>query len=1547
MADDNKVGTLVAKFVLDTSTWDATIKKAKAALSEMSSSDQQRATKSQAIADKALASVKDQTKATAQVAVEAAKAVIHETKKVDALRLQMSHLKDILSQQKAIVAESLAKAKAATVETEKLQKIVAGRAEETKQLQEQIKLISQKNKIEREPSGGGGPSGVGRVAGGAARGFLGTGLLGTVVSGFAVGAAFEGVELLTKGIEKLSEKIKEFITDSGKLQQLRGTFEGLVKGRGENPVEIVEKLREATHGLVPEIQLIRTANTFMQSSIKMSTEDMIKLTQATVGLARAQGNDAVAALNALNRSFLTNQARVLSHVTGIQRTELQTRNYGQALSLVDRQNQQFLHTTEVIIKRYHDLGEPALTYTERIKQLDVAQKEFFENVARATVTSGGFGMFISLLGQAIEKFGSLQSAAQAFGETISGIFGVASTVVSSFLEVASSITGSTKDTYAAGKAYIANGDESTSVTDEFVRRLTTINGIFETLAGVVIGIKYEFLEAANGVRLFGRILGHAVGLDSIGEAKPMAPWEVTKKFPDAASQTKYYTDFAAAHPSTKLSPYEEFKRNDAALEANQLQDLQDLHEKFNPNASAAAQAREVRIKHQQEENVRNARQLASSALKTQEKEAQASLAAAKLRISEEKDANEDLYQSGGESMKKYYFDKKNLVEETYKVTQDEINSEIDLKLKAEKQKLARKDITPAVFDENVAGLEADRGKRLSTALKTYLHENNSIKLKENRETIQARIQLIELELKNSKFALDEQVTDTKAAFKDQTISAADYLQTRIQQIQAEVALVTDAKDKEIALSKDAPREAIKYYNEKLAAIRLGLKALNQELNTGLQESLQDVQKRFGNQTSALQSLAGIASTPGGANLLGRSEVDIKQQTISVISAQISALNNLVAAAKPYSDTWFKIYEDILKATEQQQQMILQVQLLKSTAYNVSGAFESIANAASKIVTGASGRNVIESLSGGFKQIQDSIKFTQTVLGTAGAVLTPEQLAAKTAAKALADASTQSSSGLDAFTSSIQTAKDRLNASFDAIKVKVDALSSAFGDLIQNITGQSSDGAGGSEGGGATPGDFPDTPTASVGNSISTSGSSSSSSGGIGGILSKVKGGLKKLGGGSITQGIIGSVNMLAGAVGTIAGAKSPISGALGGGLAMAGTGAAFGAIFGGPLGAAVGAAVGAVVGAIGGIISGGKAQRMQHQIQSLELAYIKMSESFAAGTTSLTGTIAQLQSLIAIAQAEKASSKKDGGQYQQLITQYNQQLASLQAQQAKTLLSLKEQLSILSTPQPYQDTLSSIQSILDKYKEFASAASSATDLANANKFLVQSLQGQGLDIGNEILDGEKKAIQNALDLNDLYLQRNQLQIQYLSQVQGIFAKGNITRTATKAQSGFSELFQAQQSYAQQLDKINQQIALSQYQLTVEQQVFDLATTKAGLERQLLTLQEYGVNQDMARIVALQNVLDKLEKSGYSITNLGGLNVGDPNSVVIQLLQSLVSALGVSGGSSGILAGLVNLLGGGASATPSAISADSIFSAAFKSRAQFGYGAFRNLDTVGV
>jgi hypothetical protein len=274
-----------------------------------------------------------------------------------------------------------------------------------------------------QPRRGGGGGGGGREGGGG--GFLGRiagGLFGGGPFGMIAGAvaSAEGFE---HALEMALEKLKEFSKEVGPLQQVREQFEKLAASRGISaPAKFIEELRGATHGLVNDMQLYRNANTFMQSSIHASNEDIISLTKATVGLARAQGRDATEAVQHLQRFFLTGRAMTLAYATGIQMANLRVGQLGHGTDTTIRTQIQFKQALEAVTEQYKMIGEPAETYTEKLEKVGVAAYRVLEEFMLGLENSAGFKAFLEQLDEIATQLGMFSEKAAGFGEKFGDIF---------------------------------------------------------------------------------------------------------------------------------------------------------------------------------------------------------------------------------------------------------------------------------------------------------------------------------------------------------------------------------------------------------------------------------------------------------------------------------------------------------------------------------------------------------------------------------------------------------------------------------------------------------------------------------------------------------------------------------------------------------------------------------------------------------------------------------------------------------------------------------------------------------------------------------------------------------------------------------------------------------------------------------------------------------------------------------------------------------------------------------------------------------------------
>lgn len=380
--------------------------------------------------------------------------------------------------------------------------------------------------------------------------------------------------------------------------------------------------------------------------------------------------------------------------------------------------------------------------------------------------------------------------------------------------------------------------------------------------------------------------------------------------------------------------------------------------------------------------------------------------------------------------------------------------------------------------------------------------------------------------------------------------------------------------------------------------------------------------------------------------------------------------------------------------------------------------------------------------------------------------------------------------------------------------------------------------------------------------------------------------------GNAEQAISGLVSGIGNFIQGTFGAKSTGGGILSGGL----SGMSLGMEVGGPIGAAVGGVAGAVMGGI----FGSKRAEADKLVNRYKEIMKQTVDSLNNGTIQLGTAIQQLQQERQDAINALSGSKKGRQQLPSLLSAFDQEISQLQQQAAKLLQQLRESVSILRAPAGEDQVIQSIQTIMDKYNQFASAAAgNAAAMAMANNFLILSLKKYETTLGDDIRKAQETAIDDALHYMDLVDQQNQLLqdrnniIQQANQqIQDILSQGNVVRSrAVWAQKG-QQIYDIQTKEQQDLTNIDKQIAanqeemkLTQYKLSVENKIFNLATTRIGLEQQLLAAQQQDAQEQLAivqgQIAAYAKIAQYLANPAYPL----GLNAnaGNPLLNVLYML----------------------------------------------------------------
>lgn len=326
--------------------------------------------------------------------------------------------------------------------------------------------------------------------------------------------------------------------------------------------------------------------------------------------------------------------------------------------------------------------------------------------------------------------------------------------------------------------------------------------------------------------------------------------------------------------------------------------------------------------------------------------------------------------------------------------------------------------------------------------------------------------------------------------------------------------------------------------------------------------------------------------------------------------------------------------------------------------------------------------------------------------------------------------------------------------------------------------------------------------------------------------------------------------------------QSAISGGIAGAVAGGGLGQTVGALFGvagGPIGAAVGSIGGAL---LGGIMAHLRANT-QKIVDGISKSFKDIQQSIQIGGTNLADGLQQMEAARQQAIAKLSGSKGGRKQLDTILPQIDQQIAQVKSQVDALTKSLQTELDVLRSPAPYQQAVQNLQGIIDKYKEFAGATNNS---AEAQEYLAKSVQQYADAQKDQLSQADQAAIQDAIQLNDLYTQRQQLLDDTAKQQYDIMTAGVLTRQRTVAQTKASQLQDLKAQTDLQMQQINQQINLQKFRVDAENEIFNLTVDRVTLESQLLAMQKEQTNDEIRRIAALQVLVGSL-KAGTSVADI--------------------------------------------------------------------------------
>lgn len=279
--------------------------------------------------------------------------------------------------------------------------------------------------------------------------------------------------------------------------------------------------------------------------------------------------------------------------------------------------------------------------------------------------------------------------------------------------------------------------------------------------------------------------------------------------------------------------------------------------------------------------------------------------------------------------------------------------------------------------------------------------------------------------------------------------------------------------------------------------------------------------------------------------------------------------------------------------------------------------------------------------------------------------------------------------------------------------------------------------------------------------------------------------------------------------------------------------------------------IGSLVSSIGRAITGLFRQAARDIARQIRQTFSEIVLAYREGSATLGQTIEQLEA--ERAEAVRRLSRRKGGRQElnQLLPQFDQALASLHAQQQSIFERFDEQLELLRTGSAFRDVAADVREVVRQFRAYVDAGG---DLTRANEFLTLSLQEIQSNSAIALAEGETRAIEDALRLNGLLREREELLAEAAEEERRIRSRGVLERQQTVAQQKGQELQAARDRREERLAELDQEIRVLQLKVDAESSVFELAVDRVNLEMRLLELKAAEFDREAAQLSALRDVV---------------------------------------------------------------------------------------------
>lgn len=282
--------------------------------------------------------------------------------------------------------------------------------------------------------------------------------------------------------------------------------------------------------------------------------------------------------------------------------------------------------------------------------------------------------------------------------------------------------------------------------------------------------------------------------------------------------------------------------------------------------------------------------------------------------------------------------------------------------------------------------------------------------------------------------------------------------------------------------------------------------------------------------------------------------------------------------------------------------------------------------------------------------------------------------------------------------------------------------------------------------------------------------------------------------------------------------------------------------------------VGKFIPAIGGVLSfiGGLFTSAAKRIaEDVKKSFQTTIDNYQQGNATLIQTLNALEAQRNDAIVRLSGKKGGKDQLDQILPEFDKEIQSLKKTQQDIFQSFDDAVDTLRL---HSDTLAQVQKqwqdINKQVRDYIGAGGSA---AKAAEFLQLSLAKIQEQAAEELAQGERDALQDAVQLNDLLKQRLQLVDDFNQKEFDLINADAIERRQAGSVTRGKELEALRKQHQDELDNLDAQITLTQTKVNKEREIFNIATDIAALKKRQNELDLEALDQQIQKWRDLRDI----------------------------------------------------------------------------------------------